>query len=120
MRQERALVGQTRYCSRVIVSMRLVSATLVSAFVLSFGAGCSHGGSEAASTHPIGSSGASTTPAATSTSAASDKLDDCVGKSDGEVVRLKVANTHLDGVLIGRGPVGVVLAHERGRNLCDW
>jgi len=94
------------------------------AFALSFGVGCSHDRGEAASTHPIGASGMSTTPVATSPSEtstpASGKLDGCVGKRDGKVIRIKVADTHLDGVLIGRGPVGVVLAHERGRNLCDW
>jgi esterase/lipase len=59
-------------------------------------------------------------PVETSTSVASGKLDGCVGKHDGKIVRISVAGDRLDGVVLGGGPVGVVLAHERGRNLCDW
>lgn len=102
--------------------MRLVSATSIGVLALVLAAGCSHGGGggSATSAHGEPTSTTATAPAETSTSPADGKLDGCVGKKDGKIVRIKVADTHLDGVVIGKGPVGVVLAHERGRNLCDW
>ena len=88
--------------------------------MLALAAGCSHGAGGGAATSAEGLSTASIAPAETSTSAASDELDGCVGKGDGKIVRIKVRDERLDAVMLGSGPVGVVLAHERGRNLCDW
>jgi fermentation-respiration switch protein FrsA (DUF1100 family) len=90
------------------------------AVALSFAAGCSHGAGRDAQTSSDGPSTSSTAPTETSTTAASGKLDGCVGKHDGKIVSIRVASDRLDGVVLGRGPVGVVLAHQRGRNLCDW
>jgi len=51
--------------------------------MLSLAVGCSHGAGGAAAT---------SAPAETSTSAARDELDGCVGKRDGKIVRMKVGD----------------------------
>ncbi len=102
-------IGQTR-------SWLPVEAILVA---LSLAVGCTHqravSGSTTA-TQPAGTTMTKTTIA----SETSGRLDGCVGEREGKTVRIKVAGARLEGVVIGHGPVGVVLAHERGRNLCSW
>jgi alpha/beta superfamily hydrolase len=113
-------VKETRYCSGTIVSARLISVISLGAVAFSLVAGCSHGAGTETQTAAARSPTSSTAPVEASTSPVSEKLDGCVGKHDGKIVRIRVAGDQLDGVLLGGGPVGVVLAHERGRNLCDW
>ena len=88
------------------------------ALALSAAAGCTH--QRAATGTTTATRPAETTASGTTTaSETSDRLDDCVGKR-AKVVRFGVQGARLDGVVIGHGPVGVVLAHERGRDLCSW
>jgi pimeloyl-ACP methyl ester carboxylesterase len=91
---------------------------LVAALVLV--AGCAHcdNGAAGGLTAPTssGPSVGSASPGAEATSV----LDGCVRKKDGKTISIRVAGDRLDGVVLGHGPIGVVLAHERGRNLCDW
>lgn len=77
--------------------------------------GCAH--------HREASGGTSTSSApaqVTTTATASGGLDGCVGKRDGKKVAIRVAGARLHGVVVGHGPVGVVLAHEKGDDLCSW
>ena len=59
---------------------------------------------------------------ATSTQEAADEepLDGCATSDDGEIVELSVEGETLDAIVVGDGPAGVVLAHQRGSNLCEW
>jgi alpha-beta hydrolase superfamily lysophospholipase len=91
---------------------------LVAALVLV--AGCAHGDNgEARGLTAPGSSGTSV-GSASPEAEATNALDGCVRKNDGRTISIRVAGDRLDGVVLGHGPIGVVLAHERGRNLCDW
>jgi dienelactone hydrolase len=51
---------------------------------------------------------------------AEEALDGCATSKDGEIVAIPVDGDALDAVVIGDGPAGVVLAHQRGSNLCEW
>jgi dienelactone hydrolase family protein len=89
--------------------------------VLALSSACSH--ERAASGAPgttASSAQTTTTGHGTTTSETSARLDGCVGKRDGRRVELRIAATHLDGVVLGHGQVGVVLAHEKGDDLCSW
>jgi pimeloyl-ACP methyl ester carboxylesterase len=101
---------------RLLCSWRPGSAALAAAFVLA--PGCTH--AQRAASAPTSPAGASFPTTTATHSEASGRLDGCVGRRDGKKMEIEVAGSRLDGVVIGRGPVGVVLAHERGRNLCDW
>jgi pimeloyl-ACP methyl ester carboxylesterase len=48
-------------------------------------------------------------------------LHGCATAEDGTIVAIPAGDGEmLDGIVVGEGPVGVVLAHQRGSNLCAW
>jgi hypothetical protein len=88
---------------------------------LALAPGCMHDRATAgAPTTTAAPAGVAATTGGTTTSGASGGLDGCVGKRDGKRVEIRVAGTRLDGLVLGHGSVGVVLAHEKGDNLCSW
>jgi pimeloyl-ACP methyl ester carboxylesterase len=50
------------------------------------------------------------------------RVESCANRSErASAVRLRAADgVRIVGVVLGRGPVGVALGHERGANLCNW
>jgi fermentation-respiration switch protein FrsA (DUF1100 family) len=113
----------------VLVSLRLVSEVIGGAMrasiptgvsllaALACACGCAHHRQAAGTTTPTA---APTAAATTTTAAPRGGLDGCVRRGEGKRVAIPVAGTHLRGVVLGHGPVGVVLAHERGEDLCSW
>jgi pimeloyl-ACP methyl ester carboxylesterase len=91
--------------------VRLLPATLLSGAALL--AGCGGGDEREASPPPA------PTPS-TATQEAADELDGCATSQDGEIVQLSVEGEMLDGIVVGDGRAGAVLAHQRGSNLCEW
>jgi dienelactone hydrolase len=101
-----------------MVALRATSGTLRPAAALAalaLLAGCGGGEEPDASSPPP-------TPAATEgeQAPAEEGLDGCATSEDGEIVQIAVQGETLDGIVIGDGPGGVVLAHQRGSNLCEW
>jgi pimeloyl-ACP methyl ester carboxylesterase len=87
---------------------RVLLPTLLSVFVSAIVAtGCSGGSS----------------PAATSTSAAPQPAAACLSEDEvrtGQVSFPSGDGSKLQGLMIGDGPVGIVLAHQSGSDLCQW
>jgi pimeloyl-ACP methyl ester carboxylesterase len=78
-------------------------------------AGC--GGSNGGTAAPPGKSiTAATTPATTEKT-----LDSCAHEdATTKIVHFSGAGADLDGVVLGNGAIGVVLAHQLHSNLCSW
>jgi pimeloyl-ACP methyl ester carboxylesterase len=66
------------------------------------------------------STGAETSSAATSTAPEEKLLFGCIERGTARPLRIKSAGEKLDAAVFGAGPVGIVLAHERGGSLCNW
>lgn len=109
--------------SRIPSSTVLVAIGLAA---LALAAGCSDGGGSASATGTAGAttatlaSEATTTSAVTAPESQSDSLDGCATKKDGHIIEMHVAGETLDGIVVGKGDVGVVLAHQKDSDLCAW
>jgi len=80
-------------------------------------AGCSTGGGPSAASSAA-SSTASSTPSATTTPAAACLTPEEV--RTGQIDFASANGTPLQGLLVGTGSVGVVLAHQSESDLCQW
>jgi dienelactone hydrolase len=78
--------------------------------------GC--GGSDKGSGAP--STDTRTTSAEDSTAAQEELLYGCIEPNTARPVTIESGRVPLDAALFGDGPVGIVLAHERGGSLCNW
>ena len=54
------------------------------------------------------------------TTSTKTELDSCATAEDGTIVEIPVGGDTLDGIVVGEGGVGVVLAHQNPGNLCSW
>jgi pimeloyl-ACP methyl ester carboxylesterase len=63
---------------------------------------------------------AASTGAETSTAAGEELLYGCIEPGRAKPLTIESAGAKLDAAVFGEGPVGIVLAHERGGSLCNW
>jgi pimeloyl-ACP methyl ester carboxylesterase len=100
----------------VTPDLRIAWGSLVVAAALLLG-GC--GGSSDGETSPPPLAAEETTTSADES--AEEGLDGCATSEDGTIVAIPAGEGEtLDGIVVGEGPVGVVLAHQRASNLCAW
>jgi dienelactone hydrolase len=76
------------------------------------------GGSDNMSGAP--STDTSTTGAEVSTAAEEELLYGCIEPDAAKPLTIESGGATLDAAVFGHGPVGIVLAHERGGSLCNW
>jgi dienelactone hydrolase len=75
------------------------------------------GGSDNTSGGPSTDTG---TPGTEATTAEEELLYGCITRGAAKPLTIKSSGDTLDAAVFGRGPVGIVLAHERGGSLCNW
>jgi pimeloyl-ACP methyl ester carboxylesterase len=76
------------------------------------------GGSNNTSGAPSTQTGAPGTEVATATE--EDLLYGCIEPGAAKPLTIQSRGATLDAAVFGHGPVGIVLAHERGGSLCNW
>jgi pimeloyl-ACP methyl ester carboxylesterase len=99
-----------------------VARVLIVLFVVMLLAAC--GGSDTsdesgAPTSPA-STGAETAGGETSTAAEEELLYGCIEPGTAKPLSIESAGATLDAAVFGKGPVGIVLAHESDGSLCNW
>jgi pimeloyl-ACP methyl ester carboxylesterase len=75
--------------------------------------------SDSAATSPASTS-AETAGGETSTTGEDELLYGCIEPGTARPLSIESAGATLDAAVFGEGPVGIVLAHERGGSLCNW
>jgi pimeloyl-ACP methyl ester carboxylesterase len=75
--------------------------------------------SDSAATSPT-STRAETTGGETSTAAEDELLYGCIEPGTAKPLSIESAGATLDAAVFGKGPVGIVLAHESDGSLCNW
>src|SRR6266545_2737850 len=66
------------------------------------------------------STSAETTGGETSTAAEEELLYGCIEPGTAKPLSIESAGATLDAAVFGKGPVGIVLAHESDGSLCNW
>ncbi|ACZ91585.1 alpha/beta hydrolase [Streptosporangium roseum] len=84
-------------------------------------AGSQAGGPTTPSPVPAGTSGTAPTPVATPTPTPTGaNIDGCVTEKTGKIFDYKRGGTTTKGVIMGKGPVGVVVSYEHQGSVCGW
>jgi hypothetical protein len=97
-----------------------VARVLIVLLVMMLLAAC--GGSDTSDSAPTPptSTSAETTGGETSTAAEEELLYGCIEPGTAKPLSIESAGATLDAAVFGEGPVGIVLAHERGGSICNW
>src|SRR5512132_956092 len=82
-------------------------------------AACGGSDTDSAPTSPASTS-AETAGGETSTTGEDELLYGCIETGTAKPLSIESAGATLDAAVFGEGPVGIVLAHERGGSLCNW
>lgn len=86
-------------------------------------AGSQAGGPTTPSPVPARTPGTTPTPVASPTPTPTPtgvNIDGCVTEETGKIFDYKRGGTTTKGVIMGKGPVGVVVSYERQGSVCDW
>jgi pimeloyl-ACP methyl ester carboxylesterase len=97
-----------------------VARILIIVLVVMLLAAC--GGSDTSDSAPTSpaSTSAETAGGETSTTGEDELLYGCIEPGTAKPLSIESAGATLDAAVFGEGPVGIVLAHERGGSLCNW